>query len=187
MQSPWGEDVPEDATTGRDHTDEMTGHKQDGEEPGPTGDPQVCPPKSLHHTPYTSHPTPYTPHPTPCTLHPTPYTLHPTPYNQHPTPCTLHPTPHTALNIARRAAACDSARRARVFRASLFLPPWSRVQGKSKANLPQMPPLQGGICMEFDKRNHQFAPGLPWRSLRQARNASCAKLECWMSNPAHLR
>ena len=27
------------------------------------------------------------------------------------------------------------------------LPPCSRVEGKSQVNLPQMPPLQGGICM----------------------------------------
>ena len=27
-------------------------------------------------------------------------------------------------------------------------PPWSRFEGKSKVNLPQMPPLRGGICIE---------------------------------------
>ena len=26
-------------------------------------------------------------------------------------------------------------------------PPWSRVEGKSRVNLPQMPPLRGGVCM----------------------------------------
>jgi hypothetical protein len=40
-------------------------------------------------------------------------------------------------------------------------PPWSRVGGKSEVNLPQMPPLRGGICMGVDYRNHPFAPGLP--------------------------
>ena len=29
-------------------------------------------------------------------------------------------------------------------------PPWSRVEGKSQVNLPQMPPLRGGICMGVD-------------------------------------
>ena len=29
-------------------------------------------------------------------------------------------------------------------------PPWSRVEGKSQVNLPQMPPFRGGICMEVD-------------------------------------
>ena len=40
-------------------------------------------------------------------------------------------------------------------------PPWSRVEGKSRVILPQMPPLRDGICMELDQRNHPFAPGLP--------------------------
>ena len=40
-------------------------------------------------------------------------------------------------------------------------PPWSQVEGKSQVNLPQMPPLQGGICMGVDQRNHLFFPGLP--------------------------
>ena len=40
-------------------------------------------------------------------------------------------------------------------------PPWSRVESKSRVNLPQMPPLRGGICMGVDKRNHPFAPGSP--------------------------
>jgi len=31
-----------------------------------------------------------------------------------------------------------------------FHPPWSRVEGKSEVNLPQMPPLRGGICMGVD-------------------------------------
>ena len=29
-------------------------------------------------------------------------------------------------------------------------PPWSRVEGNSYVNLPQMPPLRGGICMGVD-------------------------------------
>ena len=40
-------------------------------------------------------------------------------------------------------------------------PPWSRAEGKSEVNLPQMPHLQGGMCMGVDYRNHPFAPGLP--------------------------
>ena len=39
--------------------------------------------------------------------------------------------------------------------------PWSRVQSKSYVNLPQTPPLRGGIRMGVDQRNHPFAPGLP--------------------------
>ena len=39
-------------------------------------------------------------------------------------------------------------------------PPWSRVEGKSYTNLPQMPPDSGGICMGVDLGNHRFAPEL---------------------------
>ena len=37
----------------------------------------------------------------------------------------------------------------------------STLEGKCLVNLPQMPPLQGDICMGIDERNHPFAPGLP--------------------------
>ena len=41
-------------------------------------------------------------------------------------------------------------------------PPWSRVEGKSQVNLPQMPPPRDGMCVWSDlKKNHPFAPGLP--------------------------
>jgi hypothetical protein len=43
----------------------------------------------------------------------------------------------------------------------LHQPPWSRVEGKSQVNLPQMPPLRGGSCMGVDQSNHPFAPRLP--------------------------
>ena len=39
-------------------------------------------------------------------------------------------------------------------------PPWSRVEGNSQVNLPQMPPLPGGIRMGVDYINHPFASGL---------------------------
>ena len=48
--------------------------------------------------------------------------------------------------------------------------PWSRVEGKSQVNLPQMPPLRGGICMGVDYKNHLFVPGLPPRRLTMARD-----------------
>ena len=41
------------------------------------------------------------------------------------------------------------------------VPPWSRVEGKSQVNFPQMPPLRGGICMKVDLQKHPFAHGLP--------------------------
>ena len=40
-------------------------------------------------------------------------------------------------------------------------PPWRQPRGKSQGNLPQMPPPEGGVCMGFDQRSHQLAPGLP--------------------------
>ena len=40
-------------------------------------------------------------------------------------------------------------------------PPWSRLEGKSEVNLPQMPPRRGGIRTGVDERNYPFAPGLP--------------------------
>ena len=43
----------------------------------------------------------------------------------------------------------------------LATPPWSRVEGKSQVNFPQMPPLRGGICMGVDSRKHPFTPVPP--------------------------
>ena len=39
--------------------------------------------------------------------------------------------------------------------------PGVELRANIKVNLPQMPPLRGGICMGVDKRNHALAPGLP--------------------------
>jgi len=43
----------------------------------------------------------------------------------------------------------------------IYRPPWSRVEGKSEVNLPQMLPPRGGICTGVDQRKLPFAPGLP--------------------------
>jgi hypothetical protein len=45
-------------------------------------------------------------------------------------------------------------------------PLWSRVEGKSQVNLPQMPLRRSGILMGVDLRNHTFAPGLPQEGRR---------------------
>ena len=40
-------------------------------------------------------------------------------------------------------------------------PRWREPRGKSKVNLPQMPPDSGSICTGVDQKTHLFAPGLP--------------------------
>ena len=45
-------------------------------------------------------------------------------------------------------------------------PLWSRVEGKSQVNLPQIPLRRSEICMGADLRDHIFAPGLPQEGRR---------------------
>ena len=68
-------------------------------------------------------------------------------------------------------------------------PPWSRVEGKSEVNLPQMPLLRCGICMGVDSRKHPCAPGLPpGRRLRQSEvSLSPAKKPVDRQKPAKTR
>ena len=115
-----------------------------------------------------------TPHPKPETRGPP--TRHLEPGNRNPEPGTWNPKPGTTnqesgtrktkpdtLNPKPETRNPDSGTRISGL-GTLDLgphPPWSRIEGNSQNDLPQMPSLRGGFFMGVDLRNHAFALGLP--------------------------
>ena len=67
-----------------------------------------------------------------------------------------------------RVVTIPSFRRPTALLMNALATPWSRVEGKFQVNLPQLPPLRGGICMGVDLKKHPFAPGLPPGRLKAA-------------------